>query len=68
MYWEVEHYLYKSPATALESSHRFFDNWPITSIAERLTSTAKLNYVRKVGLTQSRVLIVCKGEAAFASD
>jgi hypothetical protein len=25
----------------LELSHRFFDNWPITSIAERLTSTAK---------------------------
>jgi hypothetical protein len=27
-----------------------------------------LNYVRKVELTQSRVAVVYKGEAAFASD
>jgi hypothetical protein len=26
------------------------------------------NYLQKVGLTQSRLAIVCKGEAAFASD
>jgi hypothetical protein len=27
-----------------------------------------LNYIRKAGLTQSRVAVVCKGEAAFTSD
>jgi hypothetical protein len=35
-------------AASLEFSHRFLENWPITSIAERSTSTAKL---RTEGLT-----------------
>jgi hypothetical protein len=52
-------------AAALESSHRFFGDWPITMPAEPLVSTAKLR--TEGSAEQNRVAVVCKGEAAIAS-